>query len=277
MAIVEVVARPDATPCPYVEVVVRELAGSVSTVTVWRTSGGAPERVRGAVDLPVTDSLSRVDFEAPFGVAIQYRAELFSSTGQSLGWSQPADVVLEVDDTWVHNCLAPAGATRVAFRGNAAREISRPVQGEQVRVLGKADVTVVGSGRAGVTDVTLDVITDDLDSADRMAAMLGDQETTLVPVLCFRVGAKDRVRLPRPFYAAVMDIKESDFSSNLAHGTGEKITHAMTGTQASPPIPGLFIPLLTRDHIDAYYASRDAIDADNQTRLGLDRRYDLVR
>jgi hypothetical protein len=119
----------------------------------------------------------------------------------------------------------------------------------------------------------LDVVVDSIADADRFSALVGDYTTTTVPVLCFRVGTSVRVRLPRPLFAAVMDPREVDL--NYVDG-GENIAYAIEGDEVAPPTPALVIPLLTRADLNAYYAQRADLDADNLTRLAVNRRYDLA-
>ncbi|MCS4277713.1 hypothetical protein M2390_002922 [Mycetocola sp. BIGb0189] len=266
---------PDGTPCPYVEIVARDLPPSTSKVTIWRTAAGRTTEVRGAVRASASDALARVDYEAPFGVPITYRVEPFTASGESLGLVGLSETQLDVEETWVHNPLNPAGAVAVSFRGSAVSGVSRPMDAEVHHPIGRRVGVVVSSGRRGVTDVSLDVMTETLEAADRVAALLGDEGAETTPVLCFRVGANDRVRLPRPFFAVVPDIVESSF--DYTKGTGTKIAHSMKGTEAAPPAPGLFIPLLTYAHLNAYYATYAALNADNATYLAVNTRYDLVR
>ncbi|MFZ4843957.1 hypothetical protein [Mycetocola saprophilus] len=266
---------PDDQPCPRVELVARDLPPSTTAVTIWRTAAGRTKEVRGAIRTNASDAISLVDFEAPFGVPLTYRVEPFTATGDSLGLIGLAETQLDVDETWVHNPLNPFGSVVVSFRGSAVGAISRPVDGQVEHALGSRVGRVVSSGRRGVVGVSLDVMTETLADADKVAALLGDEGNELPPVLCFRIGARDRVRLPQPFYAAVLDIVESSF--DYTEGTGEKIAHHMSGTEAAPPVPGLFIPLLTYAHLNAYYASYAALNADNPTYLAVNTRYDLVR
>ncbi len=263
----------DKNPCPRVEVLFRTFAPGTATVTVWRTAGRDRRELRGAVRAPVAGALARIDFEVPFGIDVTYRAEQFDSRGVSLGWTDTASVQLDIAETWLHNPLDPRGAVLVEFRPDAANSISRPAMGSLVRVQGRTAGVWMGSGRSGVTEVRLDVMTRTLEDADKIAAMLGDQNTPLTPVLCFRIGTRDRIRLPKPFYAAVPDIQEQYIDPEVA---GAHIAHLMTGSEADPPVPGLFVPLLTRADLDRAYPTRAAMDADNATRIGLDRRYEFA-
>ncbi|RLP76336.1 hypothetical protein D9V32_05555 [Mycetocola tolaasinivorans] len=265
-----ITAYTDAAPCPHVEVFFPSFAPGTVTVTVRRTAGKDTHDLRGAVRARVAGALTKIDFEVPFGVATQYRAQMFNAAGASLGWTDPGWVTVRETATWLHNPLNPQGAVKVQFRGSALQGISRPLQGEIVQPIGRPKGMLITSGRSGVTSAVLDVITDDLDSADKVQALLGSAAQPLGGVLCFRTGATDRVRIPQPFYAAVMDIEEVDFDYALG---GTKIAHHMTGTEASPPAAGIFVPLLTRRHLNAFFSTRAAFNAAYPSRIAANRDY----
>ncbi|UCR89243.1 hypothetical protein [Mycetocola spongiae] len=264
----------DRLPSPQAEVVIRGVPREVAALTIWRTAHGVTQEVRGAIRAAVVDSLARPDLEVPFGVPVQYRAELFSLLGISLGFTATTTTQVDSADTWVHNVLMPAGATRVQLRAKSARTISRPSRGTVVRIPGREAGVLIGAGRQGVTGVDLSVITDTVDAADRIQAMLGSEQNSAPAVLCFRLGAHEFTRLPQPFYAGVLDIVEEDVSASIGGGM---MYQTMVGDEVAPPLPGLFISLLTRAHLNAYYGTRAALNADNASRLSVNRRYDLVR
>ncbi len=270
-----VVPRLDAAPCPRAEVVFASLHPLTRSIRAFHRYGdGRDYRVRGSIDIPVTDQTARLDFEAPFGIPITYSAEMLDSAGNSLGETdQSAPVTLDVPDMWVHNPLDPSTSMRVEFRATAARDLSRPVSGNVFYPSRRRVAVVVAGERQGLRGVTLDVVVDTIEDADKFAALVGDYRRTTVPVLCFRVGANDRVRLPRPLFASVMDPREID----LTYATGgTSIAFAIEGDEVSPPAPALVIPVLTRADLNAYYATRAALNADNATRLAANRRYDLA-
>jgi hypothetical protein len=82
------------------------------------------------------------------------------------------------------------------------------------------------------------------------------------------------MRLPRPLFTDVLDLKERSIDLHIAGGT--RTEFVTTGDEAAPPTPALVIPLLTRADLNAYYATRSALNADNLTRLGVNTRYDLA-
>jgi len=267
-------AFTDANPMPRVEVLFSSFDPATAFVTVYRLAEDREYKVRGAVMAPTAGSLTRIDSEVPFGVVATYRAEMFDDSGASLGFTGTAAITLNVDDTWVHNPLDPSGGLRMQFRGSAATDLVRPTDGEVFFPLGRRVGVVISGQRRGLVGVPLDMIVDSPADADQFQRMLGDYASTTVPVLCIRIGATARARLPRPLFAAVLEAHEMDVNYTL--GTGSTIAIQMTGDEVSPPAAGIIIPLLSRADINASYATNAAIAADNLTRLAVNRRYDLA-
>jgi hypothetical protein len=154
------------------------------------------------------------------------------------------------------------------------RDLSRPTDGEVIYPLGRRVGLVVAGQRRGLTDITLDVIADTLDQAQRFGILTGtyDDGATAIPVLCVRVGSRDRVRIPRLLYASALDIHELDFDYNLG---GTKIAFGWTGDEVSRPTSALIAPTLTNADLRRSYPTNAAMAADNLTNLALSRRYDL--
>ncbi|WP_157480050.1 hypothetical protein [Leifsonia sp. Root227] len=262
----------DSAPCPRVEIVVTDIHPNASTVTVFRSAGGREMPVRGALNAIVDSALTRIDFEVPFGIDASYRVQMFNSSGASMGYSSATTVNLDVQETWVHNPLDPWGSAVVAFDDGAARSIQRPFEGDIVWPQGRTVGVVVSGQRRGIQDVVLDVRAD-IDNADKLQAMFGSYGERTTPVICFRIGSRDRVRLPRPLFAGVLTLDERDMNYNIG---GDLVTVGMTGSEVDPPTPALVVPLLTRADLNAYYPTRAALNADNASRLAVNRRYDLA-
>jgi hypothetical protein len=256
---------------PGVDVVIQNLGGADSA-TLFRFAGGRQFEVRSAVRVPVAGALSRLDWEAPAGL-VTYRAQLFSASGVSLGFTASASIEVELDRCWVHNPLDPTGAVAVMLQDNSARSLSRPVQGETFFPLGRRAGVVVSGVRSGLRGVTLDMVTDTVADANRVRELVGSYSRTTVPVLCLRLASSDRVRIPSPFFGSALDIVEVDMNYNIG---GTQIAHQWESDEVSPPAPSLLVPLLSRADLDAAYSTRAARDADNASRLILDRRFDLI-
>jgi len=292
----------DDAPTPRVEVYFDEFDPDTATATVYRLAAGREYQVRGAVRAATAGTLTRIDFECPFNILVTYRAEMFDAAGISLGFTDatalpdvidgpvPADDVYPSDFyfpdegligtgllsaySWLHNPLDPQGAVRVSAVSTTARSLSRPVSGVVSRPMGRRVGVMLSRGRSGLSGFTYDIYAPDVASADKVQAMLGDYTTSAVPALCLRVGGfETNMRIPKPLFLGVLDIAEEDVDIRFG---GSATIQRMTGDEVAPPVPGLFIPLLTNADIDAYYASNTAIDADNLSNGAIDRRYDLA-
>lgn len=265
----------NAKPCPRAEVLFTAFAPGTTTVTVWREAAGRKYRVRGAVNASVAGSLTRIDTEIPFGVTVTYWAEMFDAAGISLGLTGIGSALVWCADMWIHNPLDPQNAVRADFRSNATRKLTRPVEGEVHYPQGRRVGVAVTGQRRGLQGVTLDIVVDTLDYADKFVNMFGDYNDTFYtpPVLCIRKGDSDQVRIPAPFYAAVLSPSEVDFTYILG---GESIDYQLEGDEVSPPAEGIVVPLLTRADLNAWYQTRADLNADNATRLDVNRRYELA-
>jgi hypothetical protein len=263
----------DANPMPRVEVLFSSFDPDTAYVTVYRLAEGREYKVRGAVKAPTVGSLTRIDAEVPFGIPATYRAEMFDSSGASLGFTGTASITVNSADTWVHNPLDPSGGVRVTFLASAGRDISRPVDGSIFYPLGRRVGVVISGQRRGLSGVVLDCLTQTREEADKFAALVGSYSATTVPVMCFRPASTAQIRIPRVAFIAVLDPREKEI--NVRTG-GAAIEWGIIGDEVSPPAAGIIIPLLTRADINAYYASNAAIAADNLTRLAVNRRYDLA-
>ncbi|MBP5800733.1 hypothetical protein J2D78_01415 [Microbacterium maritypicum] len=262
----------DAAPCPRVEVFFPSFVAGTESVTVYRLASGQEREVRGAVGAPTGGTLTRIDFEVPFNTPATYRAEQFNGAGASLGFTPSASVTVVSDDTWMHNPLNPEGAARVVFGRDSAAKIVRPTPGVISRPLGRRVGVVMSEPRQGVVGLQIDVRTTSDADADAVQAMFGDQG--MPPVVCIRLGRTYGVmRVPQPLFLSAMNVAEIDIS--LQWGMGE-ISHQLDGDEVDPPIPGLFVPLLTRADLNAFFATRAALNAGGLTRADLNRRYDLA-
>ena len=262
----------NVTAAPFVEVLIDDLIPEAASLTVYRLAGGREFQMRGAVRAPTAGAFTRIDFEIPFNILVTYRAELFDEAGNSLGFTDSASVTILCADTWMHNPLNPAGGVKILLGGDSAAVIRRPTPGVVSRPLGRRVGVVLSEPRHGVVGLKLDVRTVDDAAANAVQAMFGD--LNMPPVVCIRLGsAHQQMRVPQPLFLSVLDAAEVDI--NHQWGGGE-ISHQVDGDEVDPPAPGLFIPLLTRADINAFFATRAAVNAGGLTRLDINRRYDLA-
>lgn len=271
LAINDITAGPDAPPM--VEVVVTGLAPEVATVTGYRLSGGFEEVVGGIIRASVAGAGSWVDYDVPAQQAT-YRLKLFNAAGEPLGFTDQVSITLGFAGVWMHNPLAPTGAVRVELTAEAGRTLSRPVPGGTVRPRGRRVGVMVTGPRQGLEAADFSVHCDDLRTADRIQAFLGGPQATAVPVICIRIGVDHPgIRVQSPLYLGVLDIPEVD--RTLRYG-GTSTVQRIVGDEAARPAPGIFIPLLRRKDVNAFYATRSAFDAAYLTRLDANRDYSLA-
>ena len=263
----------DAEPMPRVEVLFESFAAGTAFVDVYRLAAGREYKVRAGVKAATAGALSRIDFEAPFGTPVTYRAEMFNASLVSLGFTDTTSTILQVEETWVHNPLNPGGGVQVTMADTAAARLSRPVDGATFRPEGRRTAVVIAGDRGGLQGVSLDCYTLTDADTELFANLVGGYDTTTVPVLCFRIPASTKMRLPRPLFAVVFD--PAEIALDLNEG-GESMFWETVGDEAAPPTPALVVPLLTRADIDAAYATRAAVRADNLTRLSVSRRYEFA-
>lgn len=263
----------NVTEAPFVEVFIDDLIPEAATVTVYRLSGGREFKMRGAVRAATGGAFTRVDFEVPFNVLVTYRAELFDEAGLSLGFTDSASITLDVEDTWMHNPLNPTGSVRVTLLDTAVRKLSRPVPGETSYPKGRRVGVVLSEPRRGLTGAVFDVYAETLDEADAIQALIGTPSSSLVPTICIRTGKRNRVRAAMPLFLGVFDIPEEDVS--VRYG-GEMTVQRIEGDEVDPPIPGLFVPLLTAADINISFMTAAVLNASALTAADINRRYDLA-
>lgn len=258
---------------PQVEVFFPAFEVGTVRVTVTRTVGDRSAEVRGAVRVGTAGSLSRIDRELAFGVPMSYRAEMFDADGDSLGFTDIASVTVFERRSFMFNPLFPDGAVAVEFAPSAADSIERPTPHEVSYPMGRRVGVILSQPRLGVVGVRLDVVTASLADADRVSALVGGYTGSVPPVVCVLLGDDVRMRLPRPFYAGIRSLVEQQVSYRFG---GEEINHLITADEVSPPVPSLFIPLLTNADIDVSFETNADIDAGNTSNGELNRRYDLA-
>lgn len=259
-------ARTDAAPCPRVEVLIDGLETDVAAVTLYRVADGRTWRVRGAVNAGVSEGFQVVDVEAPFQTEMQYRAEMFDDDGISLGFTPTATVTLNVETTWVHQPLDPWNAVEIDLSDRSGKALTRPVNGQRYYPEQRPLAIFITGRRLGLQGVQLFFSTDQASTVEKFEAMLGDYDTQVVSVLCVRT--PPLIEVPRTFFAGVLSPKRIPVN---AHMGGTLNEWEMSADEAEPPFPGIIVPLLTRDDIDAAFDTRDDLDAGYATRLDIDR------
>ncbi|MBP1241748.1 hypothetical protein ABID92_000424 [Frigoribacterium sp. PvP120] len=270
---VELVPRLDRAPVERVEVTVTEILPDAVYVDIYRLAEGRSMLVRGGVRVYAVGGVTVVDFEAPFGVPITYRAEMFADQAgtASLGFTGSADTFLDVTSTCVHQPLNPELAVWPIRLQATAEDVTRSTPGELVYTEGASVGTWVGQTRRGIEGLTFDLMTATQEEANTFQAMLGGYGLSNVAVLCIRTPPP--MRIPRVFFGTVPELHELDV--DVANG-GTAVRFQFVSDEAQPPAPGLVTAILSRDDIDAAYPTREARAAAYLTRLDRDRDYSLA-
>jgi hypothetical protein len=262
----------DASPVPNVKVLIEDVNSATAVVNLYRLADGRTTLVRGGIRKAAVGGTSVADWEAPFGVPITYRAEMFSDVDatQSLGFTSSSETFLDVRQAWFHQPLNPTQAFSPTMLWGTALERKRSTPGELVYAQGAEVGTWVGGQRQGLADVAFQLLTD-RDGADRMQSVFGQYGSSQSPVLCIRTPAA--MRIPRTFFAVVVDVTESTLNRP---GAGEAVQFDFTATEARPPAPGLVAATLRRDDIDVTYPTRQQRANAYATRLARDSDYTLA-
>jgi hypothetical protein len=244
---------PYLTDNPWVEVVFPSVAVGTVTITVYRLSEDRTWTVRGAQR--IDPGVAALDYEVPFQRSVTYRGEQFDTFGNSLGFTDPTTLTVNYDGTVIHQPLSPNLWASVILELKSAETLLRPTPGELVDIEGGTVGRWIGSRRRGLRGVPVQFGTDTLDAADQVQAMLGSYVTEQVGVLCIRT-SDTSVRWPGTFFARG-DLVEREL--DLKYG-GTYIEFEGTMDEVEPPIPGLVVPLLTYDDLDAFgdYTAQDA-------------------
>jgi hypothetical protein len=261
---------PANLPAPCITVLIDDLPPGVAELTLYRTAKSRTHKVRGAVEVPVASGFSTQDLEAPFQVPSSYRAEMFDSTGASVGFTATAVATLNVYECWVHNPLDPAGAVAIDITDLSGRSIVRPVDGQKYNPENRPLAVFITGRRRGVEGVQMLFETDDDATASKFDAMFGgyEEDDQQVPVLCIR--ATPFLDLPTPFFAGTLAPSRKPVN---VHMGGALRGWEAEADEASPPFAGVVVALLRRMDIDYAFASRNARDAAYSSRLAVDRDY----
>lgn len=265
-------AMPDGGPVPSVEITLIDVEVGTRVVTLYRIADGRQFLVRGGIRKFAVGGAAVVDWEAPFGVPISYRAEFFADDDAtvSLGFSEAATVVLDVQRAWIHQPLNPGLSVSPTMLWGTALERTRETSGDLVWTQGADVATWVGGTRRGAQDIAFTLLFDPA-GADAFHRLLGGYSEQQPAVLCIR--APEAMRIPRTFYGAVPSVKETSLNRP---GEGEAVQIDFTATEVRPPAPGLVAALLRRMDIDTVYPTRAARAAAYLTRLDRDSDYSLA-
>ncbi|TIH33675.1 hypothetical protein [Subtercola vilae] len=241
------------------------LATGTQTINVSKIIEGRTYKVRGGVKLFAVGTAAVMDYETPPGVTITYQAEQFDVTGASLGFTSTTSIGLNYTDALISQPLNPGLVVKVRILMDSANDIVRPIPGQVVFSEGGTVGRMIGGRRHGITGMQLNVRLSSLADVATFEQMFGSYSTDYPAVLCIRTPPP--LQIPRLFFAACTE------PHLVIGGVNSLLTYQMSVTEVLPPAPGLVIPLLRREDIDAAYATRSARAAAYATRIQRDNDY----
>jgi hypothetical protein len=262
-------ASTDPNPGVRVLVTFATLATGTQTINVYRTAEGRQFKVRGGVNLFAVGGATVMDYEAPVGVAASYQAEQFNSSGTSLGFTDSTSVTISASSVFadtsqaiIHQPLSPTLSIIANLDASTAGDLQNVNPGTLVYAEGATVGTWIGGQRQGVSNMTLTVEARSFADADEFRSMFGGYSSDFPAVVCVRTAPP--ARIPRVLFAAVDALHEStDYVNSL-------VTFNLVVNEVAPPAPGLFIPTLRREDIDAAFTTRAARAAAYATRIQRD-------
>lgn len=182
---------------PRIVVTATGLAAEGGTLRIYREVDGTRVLLRGAVDVEVTgDTMVFLDYEAPFGVPVDYALIQTGSTGTVTGSGTPAPVTLMVASPWLTNPVTGSG---VALTIQDWDELSFRARQTIVDVAGRAAPVVVSDVRS-LPSSTLVVLTRTRADLSALRDLLNLGDVIHVRAIC---GAVENA------YLAVGDVSET--------------------------------------------------------------------
>lgn len=253
---------------PRVQVFFGTLATGTATINVQRTAAGRTMPVRGGVSLFAVGAASVLDSEVPFGILVSYQAEQFDISGLSLGFTDASTITVDTTDTWVSQPLKPGLAVQVKVKIESTSTLTRPSPGSTVWTEGATVGRTISGQRTGIQGATILLRMINVTDADLFDSLWGGYGTDYPAVVCLRTPPS--VPLPPVFFIGCLA------PARQAFGANKMVFYSLPADEVAPPSPGLVIPLLRRDDIDAAYPTRAARAAAYATRIQRDTDYSLA-
>lgn len=253
---------------PRVQVLFSALAPGTQRITVRRTAAGRTMDVRGGVDLYAVGGASVLDQEVPSGVPASYQAEQFAADGSSLGMTDAASILVDEADAWVSQPLNPNLSVKVRVRVQSTETLQWESPGDTLWTQGGALGRVISGQRSGLKGVSLLLRLIRPDDAAEFDSMWGTYDVSYPAVVLVRT--PPNVPLPPVLFFGCRGPKR------LTSGANKLVQYQLDGDEVAPPAPGLVIPTLSRDDIDAAYPTRAARAAAYTSRLERDTDYSLA-
>jgi hypothetical protein len=219
-----------------------ELKAATETLTVVAITAEVTYPVRSATRAYAVGGFTVTDYEAPPGVDVTYRGQMFAAGGTDLGFTDSATTRYNIDPSMVifSDPLVPGNRVLVEARSDFGARKVRKREGATYRVGTRTVGLFAPLGL--LEDVTLSVQTKSLDDADMLERVL-----EAMPVL---VRSMPPVRVPRQLYVG---IEQTDTQDVDVHWGGMWTTYPLKGTEVSRSVTDVVVPVVTwQTYMDAF-------------------------
>ncbi|OAN35054.1 hypothetical protein A4X17_11260 [Plantibacter sp. H53] len=227
-----VTALPDADPSPRIRIDLDGLPAN-ARVTVFRFWDSSEGTVRGALNAFADGSFTIIDYEAPIGTPVSYRAAIYVD-GEFVEYTNTATATLAENPSyaWVSDPLAPGRAVRVELRTDFAEKLTRRREVTKHRVGFR---TIALSGPMGLLEnVQLSSQVKTLEDAAKYQEVL-DADVVLVR-------APKLLRLPVLLYVSIETVNE--IAQDVQYGGGW-VVWDISADEVSPSPLNITIPVVT--------------------------------
>lgn len=248
-----VVAKTD-DPCPRAEITLTGLTAGDSTVTVWRTTDGIREAVRGARKVTVNGSAFWTDYEAPTNRVLSYSLEVTGGAGVA-DTGSPAGVSVASSSWWIQDPLVPESAMALGVtKGDpsvptltsaAVRELEYRSGVQVIPIMGSAAPIAITGQRLAAAGVDFSMFTDAAEAATSLRNLLMQASVLLV-----RPGTQLGDVLPGSVYLAVGAPKEIPVTVPLG---GSLTRWELTGDTVAAPSMSILVPVWTYGEVEAIW------------------------
>ena len=225
-----------------VAVLFDDLAPRTDTLTVVAITAEGTYPVRSASRAYAVGGFAVTDYEAPPGVDITYRGQMFNAEGVEIGFTESSSTRYDIDPSLVifSDPLVPGNCVLVEALSDFGGRKVRKRDGATYRV---GTRTVGLFAPLGLLEgISLSVQTQSLDDADMLERVL-----EAMPVL---VRSMPPVRVPRQLYVAVTQTDVQDVDVQWG---GARTTYPLEGTQVSRSVTDVVVPVVTRQtYMDAF-------------------------
>lgn len=240
---------------PSVQITFDALDAATSTVTVWRRADTL-EIVPGTEGAFAAGGFVVEDHWAPHSIEVTYWAEMFDSSGASLGVTGSASTTVwgVRDEVVVSDPFDPENAVSVQM-GSSFGSALGPKLDVETHIVGSRVVSLIGN-HSLLQDVDLTLKTDTQEQADTLRSILNQG------IVLFRLAPYVRPQFPTVLYATVAWSVVDSAGLNGYEFGGESATWQITGVQNSAITVGAAVASTPWQlYVDAFATWQEMIDA----------------